>query len=476
MNLTERARFLIDNLDLPAAAGVPDARWEHFQLAHFSDDSVFRIENKSRQIAWSFTAAADAVACALLYGESTQFVSINLEEATEKIRYARAVYENLQIGGLAKPVRENLLGMEFNNGARLISHPSRPPRGKARMNVIMDEFAHVQYDREIYRAALPVISKGGRLRIGSSPLGASGVFWEIFAEEIRAYPGFARKRTPWWEVQAFCMNVREARKLAPAMLTAERVGLFGNSRILAIFENMLEEDFQQEYECAYIDESTAWIPWETIRKNQIAFEGAGAIWWHATTVDQALDLIPVILLAIQKGQIEPVLVGGIDIGRKRDLSELIFLGKTTTGQLPLRLNVSLDRVPFDDQERCMRELINRLPVMQVLIDQNGIGMQLAEKLTMTGRAQGVDFTNPTKQLWAVQAKLQAERGNTPIPAERDLAYQIHSIKKTVTAAKNNVFDTARNEKHHADKFWAWALAIWAANQPGVITVENPFYD
>jgi len=62
----------------------------------------------------------------------------------------------------------------------------------------------------------------------------------------------------------------------------------------------------------------------------------------------------------------------------------------------------------------------------------------------------------------VEARVKAEAGNTPIPMDRDLAYQIHSIKKIVTAAKNNVFDTERNEKHHADKFWAWALALWAS--------------
>ena len=73
----------------------------------------------------------------------------------------------------------------------------------------------------------------------------------------------------------------------------------------------------------------------------------------------------------------------------------------------------------------------------------------------------MDFTNPTKELWAVEARIQAERGAVPIPLDRDIAYQIHSIKKIITAAKHNVFDTERNEKHHADKFWAWALAIWA---------------
>ena len=48
-----------------------------------------------------------------------------------------------------------------------------------------------------------------------------------------------------------------------------------------------------------------------------------------------------------------------------------------------------------------------------------------------------------------------------LPLDRELAYQIHSIKRKVTAAKNLTFDTERNEQHHADKFWAWALGIWA---------------
>jgi phage FluMu gp28-like protein len=207
-----------------------------------------------------------------------------------------------------------------------------------------------------------------------------------------------------------------------------------------------------------VDEAAAWIPWELIKHTQ----QADLLTYHARSVDEALQLIPAIEEDIRQGRIEPVLAGGVDVGRRRNLTEFIAVGKTTTGQLPVRLMVSLDRVEFDDQERCLREVITRLPFTQVLIDQNGIGMHLAENLANTGRAQGVTFTNATKELWAVEARVQAERGSVPLPVDRDLAYQIHSIRKKVTAARNNVFDTEGNEKHHADKFWAWALAVWAA--------------
>jgi len=177
-------------------------------------------------------------------------------------------------------------------------------------------------------------------------------------------------------------------------------------------------------------------------------------------------MVAEIEVAISRGEVESVLVGGLDIGRKRDLSEFIALGKSTTGQLPVRFSVSLDRVEFDEQQACFQTIITHLPFTTVLIDKNGIGAQLAENLERTGRAHGVDFTNEIKELLAVEARIQAERENTPLPLDRDLAYQIHSIKKMITPAKHNRFDTERNEKHHADKFWGWALAIYGAKERG----------
>ncbi len=479
---TLRAQFLVEHLDLPAAAGVPEARWEHFQLAHLNDDSTFRIEDKSRQIAWSFTVAAEAMALAILNGESSVFVSINLEEAKEKIRYARAVMESLTPGVRPRLARENLLEIELDNGARLISLPSKPPRGKARMNVYGDEFAHVQRDREIYTAMLPIISKGGRLRLGSSPMGASGVFWEIFGEQLRRYPGYTRKRTPWWEVQAFCRGVAEARKLAPAMETARRVELFGNERIQAIFANMPLEDFQQEYECEFIDETTAWITWDEIKAMQSARLTCTLATAREKNLDAMYAAIEAMARAIRAGEVESVLAAGFDVGRTRNTSELFAVGLSPTmDQVPLRLALTLDNVEFDDQLDVLSAAMNSLPIFALLIDRNGLGMMLAEKMEklFPGRAAGIDFTNPTKAHMATNAKMLIQQRKTPLPADRDIAYQIHSVKRMVTAAKNLVFDSSRSEKHHADKFWAWALALTAAlavmepARQGIVVHDEP---
>jgi len=190
VNLTPALTFLVEYLNLPEAVGDPDATWETFQLEHLNNPSLLAIEQKARQVGWSWMAAAESVATGLLYKRTPHiFVSINQEEASEKIRYAKSVIEALD-----KEVRprrliiDNTFELEFPNGSRLISHPCRPPRGKSRAHVYLDEFAHYPNDRAIYQAAMPVLSKGGKIRIGSSPLGARGMFWEIYSESMRKYP------------------------------------------------------------------------------------------------------------------------------------------------------------------------------------------------------------------------------------------------------------------------------------------------
>lgn len=460
---SERALFLIENLDLPAATGVEGATWEAFQLNHLNDDSLFRIEKKSRQISWSWTASADSVALALLYASSSMYVSINQEEATEKIRYAKAIYGGLRVRRLPAIRRDTLTEMEFSNGARLISLPGRPPRGKARFNVYLDEFAWVKLAREIYTAALPVVSKGGLLRIGSSPAGASGMFWEVAEQRLRAYPGYTRVSTPWWRVAAFCVSVRQAGREAASLPTAVRVEQFGNDRIKAIFANMILEDFQQEYECVTNDGAEALHPWDEIQ----GVQQDDHLWRKSTDMGKdtqnAIAAIGALRRLIDERKVETVFAAGMDIGRTRDTTELFVVGMDK-GRYALRLAITLDRSAFDAQLVVASEVLRRLPVARLLIDKTGIGHNLAENLVgaFPGRAYGETFTAPAKLLWATNLKQMMQQHRLPLPVDRDLAYQMHSIKRRVTSGKGLLLDVDSSEKHHADKYWALALAASAA--------------
>jgi phage FluMu gp28-like protein len=465
---TAKAQFAVEFIDLPLAAQVEGAEWEPFQISLLNNDTRFGIYEKCRQIAFSFATAVDALADSVINpGWPHIFVSINLEEAQEKIRYARNI-----LAAMDEPVRPELASpgsktkLEFTNGSRLISYPCRPVRGPAGGRIYLDEMAHYieGRDRDIYKAALPSTTKGdGYMRIGSSPLGASGMFWEISSQELKAYPGYNGNRhiIPWWTIKAFCLDVKVAQFIAAEMTTEQRVCELGTPAIIEIFENMFLEDFQQEYECVRVDESVAWISWDIIKRNQAAHDG---VCFHAKSVADVMQMIPQVQAAIHQRKIEVALVGGLDVGRKKNLTELVLLGKSTAGRLPVRFCVSLDRVEYDDQQSCFRHIIAELPIIKILVDENGIGAQLAENLSKTGKAEGATFTNASKELWAVEGRIQMERGNVPLPSDRELAYQIHSIKKKVSAARNNIFDTDRNERHHADKTWALFLAIAASGK------------
>ncbi len=478
IELSPQLTFLVEYLDLPTATGIPDAQWEVFQLEFLNNRSTLTIDRKSRQIGWSWTAAADAVATSCISpGTPNLFVSINLDEAREKVRYARAIIEALDADVRPGLRIDNQFELEIDNTSRLISHPCRQVRGKAKANVYLDEFAHYPHDRQIYGSALPVITRGGSIRIGSSPLGAGGMFWEIYDESLRSYPGYDRSMIPWWHIEPMCSNVEEAVKFAPHMSTEERVEVFGSERLLLIFENLPLEDFQQEYECAWVDESVAWISWDVIKRNQ-AEDADGNLWFReSSTLEGALAIIDELAEAFARGEIRGALVGGMDIGRRRNLSEIVLLSKGDGARTPYRLGISLAQAEFEDQESVIIKLLKKLPVVAFAIDETGIGMQLAENMRkrFPGKVHGESFTNPSKEIWSVDLKVKMEKRLVPIPLTRELAYQIHSIKKKITATKHSVFDTERNEKHHADKYWALALAVYASQiklkehkKPGVV--------
>lgn len=461
---SERRLYLTANLDLEAASGVPGARWEPFQIAHLDDESTFRIENKSRQIAWSWLIAAESMADAILSGQSSLYVSINRNEAQEKIRYAQDVYTNLNVTRPAI-VGESQTHIELDNGARLLSLPSRPPRGKARHNVYLDEFAHLQWPRAVYTAALPIISKGGRLRIGSTPFGPQGMFWEIYTEQIQPYPGYHRAFTPWWMVQSMCRDVRSARRQAPRMSQDERVARFGTQRLQTLYANMLSDDFAQEYEGSFADSGNSWITyaeWANVQSPDLLSEAESVQGSH---IDPVFDTVERLRQLSLDARIERTFTVGMDVGRKHDASEIFICGLGTTGVIPVRGNITMHKSPFDAQIAVVRAVLDRLPVVSMLVDKSGLGMQLAEQLEALypGKVTGVDFTNTDKATWAVEARMLTQKSKVVVPVDRALAYQVASVKR-IQSGNSIVFDAERTNEHHADKFWAWALATYAASQ------------
>ena len=225
------------------------------------------------------------------------------------------------------------------------------------------------------------------------------------------------------------------------MLTEERVRTFGTKDIQDQFDSLPLEDFQQEFENLYCDESYSFFPYELILP---------------CTSDDLVLAQDFASLAEPRGR----LVAGFDVGRKRDLSELSIFEEVGPKK-ECRLLRSYDRMPFADQETDLRRMLETLPIARFSIDQNGIGMHLAENLRRDyPQVVPETFTNESKEIWATDFKLLLERRDVVLPKDRELVAQTHAIKRRLTPSGKPSFEVERDEvgRGHSDRFWSVALA------------------
>jgi phage FluMu gp28-like protein len=431
------------------AFGDEPIKFEPYQLAFLNSEAAYRCVEKARQVGFSWIFSGEALARSHLREQYTGvFVSYNLADAKEKIAYCQQMHEELPLEYQKKRIVDSKLEIAFqsNSGhrriSRIISNPSKAPRGK-KGDIYLDELAHCVNDRDIYKGSTALIIRSrGQLTTCSSPLGRRGVFWEIARQEVRPYRSYWRQAVPWWLCSFMCKDVVTASRLAPKMATAERVERFGTKAIRDQFDSLLLEDFQQEYECVYSDETLTFFPYDLILP--------------------CTD--PELVLADDFAEVRSVargrLVAGFDVGRKKDLSVLTIWEETLGGDLEMRFMKSFERVPFAEQEADLTAMLTILAIARLSIDHNGIGMMLAENLSreFPGVVVPEDFTAANKEVWCTDFKIRLQKKACRMPRDRDLVAQIHSIKKGVTAGGRVTFDSERDAKGHADKFWSCAIA------------------
>jgi len=96
------------------------------------------------------------------------------------------------------------------------------------------------------------------------------------------------------------------------------------------------------------------------------------------------------------------------------------------------------------------------------VDATGIGRQLGEALYKRFQLiEPVYFHHETKNDMAVTMKRLLEQGKLQIPDDQELISDFHSVRRTTTASANIKYEVDRSQKGHADRFWAYALALRA---------------
>lgn len=313
------------------------------------------------------------------------------------------------------------LETELPGGSRITALPANPDTARGfSASALLDEFAFHSESREIWRAVYPVISKGWKLRVISTPNGKGNKFHELMTD--KGLDGI-------WSRHVIDIYRAVADGL-PYDIEELKAGLND------------DEAWAQEYELQWLDEATAWLPYELI--SSVEHDEAG---------------IP----ELYRGG--RCFIGN-DIGRRRDLW-VAWVLERVGDVLWTREVRELRGATFREQDETLDELFDRYNVSRLDMDQTGMGekpVEDAEGRYGTSRVEGVLFTGPVKQHLATQGKELFEDRLLRIPmGDPKLRKDLHALRKLVTPAGNVRFDAERDSDGHADRAWALLLAIEAAS-------------
>jgi phage FluMu gp28-like protein len=429
----------------------------------------FIVWKKPRQVGASYSFAVKALGKGLgVPGARSLFLSLNLDDAREKIDYAKEVYRALQDARAPMPglTNESKTMLEFENGSRL--QAVFYPRGKTRADIYMDELAHHPQARKIYRASLPILTTGGQCAVASTVLAKGTLFSEIWdgatgvTDNFRV---FKPVETHWWDSPLHCTDVRLARELAAGMPTIERVNRFGTDMLQGIFQAMILEDFMCEYELEELGESDSWLAWQLILDCTPAGEDAVEPWGLEELGKYLLDHPSARAFA------------GYDVGRMVDAAEFSCLLMDGAHGVE-KVARTFKRIPFAEQQKFLEGYLS-LPRTHLAIDETGMGLPISEALRQRfrQRVRGINFaatidvpcryqdrTATAKTALAVVLKTCMLDGEVLWQIDKGKNAQMYCIKRSITESANLVFkvDTGTTEygHHHADVFWARALACW----------------
>jgi len=401
-----------------------------YQRAWVDDRSRFKIAMWARQTGKSFASTLEPVLETVEERRTWVYLSVGERQAKELAEKAKLHLDAVQTAADALEdyflasdgTRYTQLEYRLPNGSRHIFLPANPDTARGyTASVVLDEFAFHKDSRAIWTALFPSITRHKHLkvRVMSTPNGASptNMFYRLWTGQASLKAGQV------WSKHR--VDIHDAVRMGLAVDPGElRAGLAD------------ELAWAQEYELQFLDETTAFLPYDLIESCE----------HPQATIDAALE-------EIDRGQGDLYL--GMDIGRRRDLS-VIWLLQVVGDVAWTRKVIELEKTPFRVQREVLYGLLPH--VRRACIDETGIGMQLAEEArTRFAHVEPVTFTNAVKADLATTLRRRFEDKALRIPIDQRIREDLHSVKRVVTSAGNIRFD-ADADDGHADRFWGLALA------------------
>lgn len=414
-----------------------------YQQRWLDDKSRFKIGMFARQTGKTFTTTLEIVedtVAAEIAGRRTRWVILSrgerqAKEAMEEgiklhLRAMNAGFESMETDfRLADATTVKALEVVTKHGSRITALPANPDTARGfSANVFLDEFAFHADSRKIWSALFPVVSKNGlKLRITSTPNGKGNKFYDLMTGEDSV-----------WSRHSVSIHQAVADGL-PLNIDELRTALAD------------ADTWQQEYELQWLDEASAWLPWDLI--NSAEHDCAG-------------------LPALYTGG--PCFVG-VDIGRRRDLF-VIWVLELVGDVFWTREIIERRGATFAEQDALLDDVFNRYAVARCCMDQTGMGEKPVEDAQRRhgmasegGRVEGVLFTGPNKLTLATLGKQAFEDRKMRIPqGNQVLRTDLHKLQKVSGPTGSPRFVAESDASGHADRAWAAFLAVSAASGPRVL--------
>lgn len=432
----------------------PDAIFLPFQEKWIKDDSRLKMMEKSRQIGISWSTAYKADERTAMAGQRwDQWVS-----SRDDIQ-ARLFLEDCKLFAQILQIAANDLGervidektkltayvLEFASGRRIHSMSSNPDaQAGKRGGRILDEFALHPDPRKLWSIAYPGITWGGSMEIISTHRGSHNFFNQLIREvrEAGNPKNISLHRVTLQDAldQGFLWKLQKALPKDHEVQDMDEAAYFDFIKSGCADE----ESFLQEYMCQPADDDAAFLEYDLIASCE-----------YATGEDWETDLT-------QARKNGAQLYAGLDIGRKKDLTVLWVLEKLGD-VLYTRAIIELRNMPKPDQEKVI------WPILQLIdracFDNTGLGIGWtddAQRAFGQYRIEGVTFTGATKEALAYPVRGAMEDKKLRIPYKPEIRADLRAVTKVTTSSGNIRFTAERSENGHADRFWALALAVHAA--------------
>lgn len=414
-----------------------------YQQRWLDDKSKIKIWEKSRRIGATYVQSYEDVRdCINKSVPAVWFSSADESAAKEYIDYCEKWVKLFHATAkrLGEVIIDNekdikALVIEFSNGTKIHALSSNPKSFRSKGGkVVLDEFAFHNNPEELWKAARPCITWGFPLRILSTHNGQNCLYYKFIDQVLKGKLNWSHHKTP---IQLAVSEGLVDKIYQRKTTLQEQEEWMANEK-----DNCFDEyTWLQEYCCIAVDEASAFLPYDLIATCELED----------------------ILRPLE--DLKHDFYVGVDIGRLKDLTVIWVLEKIENIKYT-RLVIELTKMPFHKQEEILHEILSHKLFRRDCQDDTGIGMQMTENAQVKFgkfRVEGVTFTNRVKEDLAYRLRTEFENKTVFIPSRHEIREDLHSVRRITTTSNNIRFDADRSDNGHADRFWALALALHAAD-------------